>query len=82
MNIQETPLSCFGSYLAVVLEDSFDGKSTSLWLKSLRGKSKNCMKSIEILPIKDGKLLPYHIEASYSKIILILKDGEQDNHCF
>ncbi|WP_429976111.1 amylo-alpha-1,6-glucosidase [Enterococcus sp. DIV0086] len=75
MDIKDTPFSYFKSYMSIVTEKDNDNIEDSLWLKSLRGKAKHQMKSIEIIPIVDGKKSSYRIHADYSKIDISVTNG-------
>lgn len=77
MDINYTPLSYYGSYMSIVSEEN------SVWLKSLRGKSKHHMRSLEFIPIEpNGKQIDYSIYTDFYGLTFHGEKNQKIEFCF
>jgi glycogen debranching enzyme len=81
MDITITPMSHFGSYMALTFQESENPEKNGLYLNSVRGKSKQHQNALKIIPAVNGKPIPYTYVADEFNISLLFKGGEL-NLCF
>ena len=70
MNIKEIPFSYFGSYMSISYSDEL-----GFTLKSLRGKSKQNMDVLRIIPTVNNIPVDYEFEADYFSILIKFNNG-------
>ncbi|MBS5368314.1 MAG: hypothetical protein KHY19_02425 [Coprobacillus cateniformis] len=81
LNLIDTPFSYYGSYMAIAFYDyhlSYHGiitnpKGDGLYLKSVKGKSRDCTGVFKLIPYCNGKEADYSIVYDYHEIKLIGK---------
>jgi glycogen debranching enzyme len=76
MDITITPMSHFGSYMALTYQESETPEKNGLYLNSVRGKSKQHQNALKIIPTVNGKPVPYTYEANEFQISLSIDGGE------
>ncbi|QTC41649.1 hypothetical protein I7V34_21870 [Bacillus sp. V3] len=76
MDITITPMSHFGSYMALTYQKSETPEKTGLYLNSVRGKSKQHQNALKIIPAVNGNPVPYTYEADEFRISLSFDGGE------
>ncbi len=76
MDINITPMSHFGSYMALTCQESETPEKNGLYLNSVRGKSKQHQNALKIIPSVNGKPVPYTYEADEFRISLSFDGGE------
>jgi glycogen debranching enzyme len=76
MDITITPMSHFGSYMALTYQESETPEKNGLYLNSVRGKSKQHQNALKIIPAVNGKPVPYTYEADEFRISLLFDGGE------
>ncbi|OIU71731.1 amylo-alpha-1,6-glucosidase [Rossellomorea aquimaris] len=81
MDITITPMSHFGSYMALTFQESETPEKNGLYLNSVRGKSKQHQNALKIIPAVNGKPVPYTYEADEFRISLSF-DGGKLHICF
>ncbi|WP_026691251.1 amylo-alpha-1,6-glucosidase [Alteribacter aurantiacus] len=81
MDISITPMSHFGSYMALTYQKGETPDKKGIFLNSVRGKSKQHQNALKIIPTVDGNPVDYTYQADGFKISLIFNCGEL-NLCF
>jgi glycogen debranching enzyme len=81
MDISITPMSHFGSYMALTWQESDIPEKNGLYINSVRGKSKHHQNALKIIPTVNGTSVPYTYEASEFQISLSF-DGGKLHLCF
>ncbi|XXM72416.1 amylo-alpha-1,6-glucosidase [Lysinibacillus sphaericus] len=76
MDITITPMSHFGSYMALTFQESEAPEKNGLYLNSVRGKSKQHQNALKIIPAVNGSPVPYTYEADEFQITLSFDGGE------
>lgn len=76
MDIQVTPISHFGSYMALIYQESENLEKKGLYINSVRGKSKNHQNVLKIIPTVKGTPVAYTYGADEFKIVLTFDGGE------
>ncbi|MEL3971653.1 trehalase family glycosidase [Rossellomorea oryzaecorticis] len=76
MDITITPMSHFGSYMALTFQESETPENNGLYLNSVRGKSKQHQNALKVIPAVNGKPVPYTYEADEFRISLSFEGGE------
>jgi glycogen debranching enzyme len=76
MDITITPMSHFGSYMALTYQESETPEKNGLYLNSVRGKSKQHQNALKIIPAVNGKPVPYTYETDEFRISLKFDGGE------
>jgi glycogen debranching enzyme len=81
MDITTTPMSHFGSYMALTWQKSDIPEKNGLYINSVRGKSKQHQNALKIIPTVNGTPVPYTYVASEFQLSLSF-DGGELNLCF
>ncbi|MEG9295095.1 trehalase family glycosidase [Mangrovibacillus sp. Mu-81] len=81
MDITTTPMSHFGSYMALTWQKSDIPEKNGLYINSVRGKSKQHQNALKIFPTVNGTPVPYTYVASEFQLSLSF-DGGELNLCF
>ncbi|WP_082235336.1 amylo-alpha-1,6-glucosidase [Halobacillus massiliensis] len=76
MNIKNTPMSHFGSYMALTYQTSHEAEKDGLYINSVRGKSKQHQNALKVIPTKNGKPAAYKYKADEFQIVITLDSGE------
>ncbi|WP_370224354.1 amylo-alpha-1,6-glucosidase [Cytobacillus sp.] len=76
MDITKTPLSFYGSYMALAFQENGEALKTGLFLNSLRGKSRSHMNVLKLIPTVSGAPVDYEYIADYNQITIRLSGGE------
>ncbi|WP_299093863.1 trehalase family glycosidase [uncultured Metabacillus sp.] len=81
MDIRVTPMSHYGSYMALTYQESPIPEKNGLFIKSVRGKSKQHQNALKIIPTLKRNPVEYTYEADEFKIVLSF-DGGEISVCF
>ncbi|TDL32001.1 hypothetical protein E2R51_12370 [Jeotgalibacillus sp. S-D1] len=76
MDISVTPMSHFGSYMALTYQDSKAPEKNGIYLNSVRGKSKQHQNALKIIPAVNGTPVVYTYKADEFNISLTFDGGE------
>ncbi|WP_173917572.1 amylo-alpha-1,6-glucosidase [Halobacillus sp. Marseille-Q1614] len=76
MDIKTTPMSHFGSYMALTYQESQEAEKNGLYVNAVRGKSKQHQNSLKIIPTKNGEPVAYKYEANEFQISISFDGGE------
>lgn len=76
MDIRITPMSHYGSYMALTYQESQTPEKNGLYINSVRGKSKQHQNALKIIPTINGTPVEYTYEADEFKIVLTFNGGE------
>lgn len=76
MDIRVTPMSHFGSYMALTYQESQTPKKNGLYVNSVKGKSKQHQNALKIIPTINRTPVEYTYEADEFKIVLTFDGGE------
>lgn len=76
MDITKTPLSFYGSYMALAFQKQEGALKTGLFLNSLRGKSRSHMNVLKLIPTVNGAPVDYEYIADYNLVIIRFSGGE------
>ncbi|THE12103.1 hypothetical protein E1I69_12170 [Bacillus timonensis] len=76
MDIRVTPMSHYGSYMAVTYQESQSPEKNGLYINSVKGKSKHHQNALKIIPTINGAPVGYTYEADEFKIALTFDGGK------
>lgn len=76
MDITKTPLSFYGSYMALAFQEHEETVKTGLYLNSLRGKSRSHMNVLKLIPTVSGAPTNFEYIADYNQITIRFSGGE------
>ncbi|MBM7553450.1 amylo-alpha-1,6-glucosidase [Thalassobacillus pellis] len=76
MDITTTPMSHFGSYLALTYQESDTHEKKGLYINSVRGKSRQHQNALKIIPVKNGEPVEYSYQANEFQISIQFDGGE------
>ncbi|WP_299745746.1 amylo-alpha-1,6-glucosidase [uncultured Rossellomorea sp.] len=76
MDIKVTPMSHFGSYMALTYQESEVPEKKGIYVNSVRGKSKQHQNALKIIPTVNGIPVEYTYKADEFKISLSFDGGE------
>ncbi|MFG6115849.1 amylo-alpha-1,6-glucosidase [Halobacillus sp. MO56] len=81
MDLKITPMSHYGSYMALTYQESDDPEKDGIYVNAVRGKSKQHQNALKIIPTKNGEPVPYSYEADEFEITFDI-DGGRLQVCF
>ncbi|MCM3730319.1 hypothetical protein M3196_01380 [Fictibacillus nanhaiensis] len=81
MDIRITPMSHFGSYMALTYQESEIPEKNGIYINSVRGKSKQHQNALKIIPTVNGTPVNYTYKADEFQISLTF-DGGDLHLCF
>ncbi|GGF17952.1 hypothetical protein GCM10010954_15910 [Halobacillus andaensis] len=76
MDIITTPMSHFGSYMALTYQVSEKAEKDGLYVNAVRGKSKQHQNALKIIPTKNGEPVEYKYQAEEFQISISFEGGE------
>ncbi|MCD7035340.1 hypothetical protein LRR81_13935 [Metabacillus sp. GX 13764] len=76
MDIRVTPMSHFGSYMALTFQESETTQKNGIYINSVRGKSKHHQNALKIIPTVNGIPVEYTYKADEFHISLTFDGGE------
>ncbi|MBM7619992.1 glycogen debranching enzyme [Bacillus tianshenii] len=81
LDIRVTPMSHFGSYMALTYQESETPGKNGIYINSVRGKSKQHQNALKIIPTVNGTPVDYTYKADEFQISLSFDGGEM-HLCF
>ncbi|MFB4162246.1 amylo-alpha-1,6-glucosidase [Alteribacillus sp. JSM 102045] len=76
MDIKNTPLSRYGSYMALKYQQNKESYKNGLYVNSSRGKARKHMNAMKIIPMVKGEPVAYKYQADEFQISLYFSGGE------
>ncbi|MCP3028489.1 amylo-alpha-1,6-glucosidase [Halobacillus sp. A5] len=75
MDIKKTPMSHFGSYMALTYQESMEDEKNGLYVNAVRGKSKHNQNALKIIPTVKGTPVGYSYKADGFQLSLFFEGG-------
>lgn len=78
MDLTVTPMSHFGSYMALTYQENNYPEKEGIYVNAVRGKSKQHQNALKIIPTKNGEPVNYSYEANEFQITIHVDGGTLD----